>query len=195
MLLALFFWLTNPSPTNTPASFCAIGDISCADAQMETLAAWNNGPTLEWMSTPHPLEFVEPIPGARVTSDFGWRKHPILHKRKQHKGIDYKGVRGTPVQSSAIGVVKFAGRRAGYGKLIVIEHGEGLETRYAHLSSIDVKENQLVFAGQLVGEVGATGKVTGPHLHFELRLDGKALDPQVAFGYSAVETVEMLASR
>lgn len=120
------------------------------------------------------VNFVPPIK-ARISSKPGMRRHPILKKRKFHAGWDYAAPKGTPVKAAAKGKVNFAGNAGAYGKLIKITHGEGYETRYAHLSKILVKAGQEVSAGQHIGNVGSTGRSTGPHLHFEKRLNGKPL--------------------
>ncbi len=120
------------------------------------------------------VEFVPPIK-AKLTSKPGMRRHPILKKRKFHAGWDYGAPKGTPVKAAAKGKVIHAGNAGAYGKLIKIEHAEGYETRYAHLSKILVKVGQSVEAGAHIGNVGSTGRSTGPHLHFEKRLNGKPL--------------------
>ncbi len=118
-----------------------------------------------------------PLKVYRITSRFGRRFHPILRKWRMHHGVDYAAPRGTPVFSVGEGVVKFAGWRGGYGKLIIIRHPKGFETRYGHLSYIAVKPGQHVNQGQFIGRVGSTGLSTGPHLHFEVRQHGKLLNP------------------
>ena len=90
---------------------------------------------------------------------------------------------GTPIHATQGGTVTFAGDRGGYGNVVMIDHGNGVETRYAHCHELFVKEGDKIPAGSLVGSVGSTGRSTGPHLHFEVRKDGVALDPQEAFGW------------
>jgi len=114
----------------------------------------------------------------RLTSRFGWRIHPILKKRLFHYGVDYGAPKGTPVWAVADGVVSRAGRAKGYGKLVTIKHRGGISTRYGHLSRINVKQGQKVRQRQMIGRVGKTGYATGPHLHFELRVNGKAINPR-----------------
>jgi murein DD-endopeptidase MepM/ murein hydrolase activator NlpD len=114
---------------------------------------------------------------ATWTSGFGIRVDPISHEERSHKGIDLRAKYGDPVYASAPGKVIFTGISGGYGNLIQIAHGHGYITFYGHLSRIYVKSGQKVRRGSLIGRVGATGRVTGPHLHFEIRLNGKALDP------------------
>ncbi len=113
----------------------------------------------------------------RLSSRFGYRAHPILGRRALHAGIDIPAARGTPVQASESGMVTFVGVRGGYGKMVEIDHGQGLRTRYAHLSRIAVGGGAPVARGQIVGLIGSTGRSTGNHLHFEVRLHGRAVDP------------------
>lgn len=123
---------------------------------------------------------VRPVDGER-TSDFGWRRHPILNRLKLHTGCDYDGSRGDPVRAAAPGVVVAARRWASYGNVVIIDHGLGVETRYAHLSKLIAREGDFVAAGTHIGEVGKTGRATGPHLHFEVREHGEPIDPEAAF--------------
>ncbi|MBQ9579250.1 MAG: peptidoglycan DD-metalloendopeptidase family protein [Ottowia sp.] len=114
----------------------------------------------------------------KITSGFGMRVHPVTGERKGHAGVDYGAPTGTPVYTVGGGKVEFAGTKSGYGKLVIVRHrNQGVETRYAHLSRIDVKEGDTVSAGDLVGAVGATGVATGPHLHFEWRIGDEAVNP------------------
>ena len=128
---------------------------------------------------------VEPVESSEA-SGFGWRDDPIRHRAKFHSGTDFKGKSGTPVLASGPGVVIFTGRRGGYGNLIEIDHGGGVVTRYAHLRKIEVKEDETVVPGQRIGQVGSTGRTTGPHLHFEVRLGEYAVDPVTAFAVAQV---------
>lgn len=119
---------------------------------------------------------TEPIHGIE-SSGYGWRVDPINDRKKFHKGTDYKADRGTPVHVAGDGVVAFTGRQQGYGKVIYVDHGGGLITRYAHLSAIDVKTGDAVAGDTVIGKVGSTGRTTGPHLHFEIRVSGRAINP------------------
>ncbi len=110
-------------------------------------------------------------------SGFGWRDDPIRHRRKFHYGGDFRAPRDTPVYAAGGGTVIYCGRRHGYGKVIDVRHHDSLVTRYAHLASIDVKCGQTVGADERIGKVGSTGRATGPHLHFEVRVGGVAVDP------------------
>ncbi len=111
------------------------------------------------------------------TSGFGWRNDPKGAGRRMHNGVDFAGPHGTGIHSSADGVVTFAGSQSGYGKLVKIKHAFGIETRYAHLSAINVQVGQRVSRGDKIGAMGATGRVTGTHLHYEVRVNGKPVNP------------------
>jgi murein DD-endopeptidase MepM/ murein hydrolase activator NlpD len=113
----------------------------------------------------------------RVTSEFGWRSDPLTGAARFHRGIDIAAAYGREVPAAADGIVQFAGTQGGYGNLVVLRHDNGSETRYAHLSHLDVREGDVVKGGDVVGRVGQTGRATGPHLHFELREDGRPVDP------------------
>lgn len=121
--------------------------------------------------------FKSPLPSLVVTSSYGSRKHPVVKKVIAHGGLDLKAPTGTKVMAAQGGVVKFAGYSGNYGYLVVITHPNGYESRYAHLSKINVKKGQRVASRKLIALSGATGRVTGPHLHFEIRKNGKALNP------------------
>ncbi len=113
-----------------------------------------------------------------VASGFGWRRDPVIPGRYEfHEGIDIAAPYGTPVYAAASGKVIAAWWNGGYGRTVIIDHGNGLRTVYAHLLKIDVKVGQVVKKGQKIGEVGSTGRSTGPHLHFEVRVWGVPVDP------------------
>src|SRR5690606_26893528 len=111
-----------------------------------------------------------PLADATLTSDYGFRTHPVLGGRRNHKGVDLAQPTGTPVYATADGVVSKAERFSSYGNYIAIEHGGDLQTRYAHLSGYAVSAGEQVTKGQLIGYVGSTGRSTGPHLHYEVRI-------------------------
>ncbi|MFY0691580.1 MAG: peptidoglycan DD-metalloendopeptidase family protein [Paracoccaceae bacterium] len=113
----------------------------------------------------------------RFTSGYGYRNDPKSGGRRMHKGADFAGRTGTPILSAGDGVVTYAGWQSGYGRLIKIQHAFGFETRYAHLSKIDVKKGQRVSRGDRIGDMGASGRVTGTHLHYEIRNNGNAVNP------------------
>jgi murein DD-endopeptidase MepM/ murein hydrolase activator NlpD len=118
-----------------------------------------------------PLEF------SRVTSGFGGRMHPIAKQFRMHNGVDYAAPTGTPIRTVGDGVVEFAGVQRGYGNVVEIMHRDGKSTLYAHMHSIAVRKGQSVSQGQNIGTVGSTGWSTGPHLHFEFRVNGVHHDP------------------
>ncbi len=113
-----------------------------------------------------------------VTSTFGMRVDPFTGLAQRHSGIDYSANIGAPVSATADGTVVHAGKKGAYGNMIEVDHGQGLLTRFAHLSKIEVRLGQKVTRGQQIGAVGNTGRSTGPHLHYEVRLNGIALDPK-----------------
>ena len=113
-----------------------------------------------------------------MSSPFGMRMDPFVKGPAIHTGIDMRGDPGDPVRATANGTVTTAGVNGGYGKMVEIDHGNGLSTRYGHLSAIDVTVGQTVRLGQTIGKIGSTGRSTGPHLHYETRVDGDAVDPQ-----------------
>jgi len=120
-----------------------------------------------------------PVEG-ELTSGFGWRNDPFTGRRAWHGGIDIAAPEGTPVRAAREGTVVFSGRKGGYGNLVVVEHAGGVRTFYGHNRSNAVAEGQAVKAGQLLAEVGQTGRATGPHLHFEVRVGEEAVDPAKA---------------
>ena len=124
------------------------------------------------------LPLGHPVVGRfRYTSGFGGRRDPISGGWRMHNGIDMAGPMNTKIVAAGDGIVTFAGRQSGYGKFIKIRHAQGFETSYAHLNRIDVKPGDAVTKGQLIGGMGTTGKSTGVHLHYEIRLGGKPLNP------------------
>ncbi len=123
------------------------------------------------------LYLASPMQFSRVTSGFAMRMHPILQQMRAHLGVDYAAPVGTPVRVVGDGTVEFAGWQGGYGNVVHIKHNGSDTTVYAHLSRIDVRKGQRVTQGQNIGAVGATGWATGPHLHFEFRVNGVHKDP------------------
>jgi murein DD-endopeptidase MepM/ murein hydrolase activator NlpD len=128
-----------------------------------------------------PSALINPVDGI-VTSPFGYRTHPISGTRKLHTGVDYGAGSGTPIYAANRGRVIYTGWYGGYGNTVIIDHGGGLTTLYAHQSRIRVSTGQEVALGDRIGDVGTTGYSTGPHLHFETRENGKPVDPRKYLG-------------
>jgi len=118
-----------------------------------------------------------PVDGVSLTSGFGMRWHPVLGGRREHKGVDLAAPSGTPVYASADGVVSRAEWFSSYGLFVSLEHGGEIQTRYGHMSRLNVYAGQAVHKGDLIGYVGTTGRSTGPHLHYEVRIAGTAVNP------------------
>lgn len=125
------------------------------------------------------LPNYRPIDSSDTSSPFGWRRHPVSGRHTLHEGVDFPAPRGTPIYAASGGVVTEARYAPGYGKMVEINHGNGLSTRYAHASSIIAKLGDVVEKGQMIARVGSTGQSTGSHLHFEVLMAGRALDPLV----------------
>jgi murein DD-endopeptidase MepM/ murein hydrolase activator NlpD len=121
---------------------------------------------------------VVPASVESITSGFGYRRDPFNGSAAMHAGIDFKGPMGSPVFAAADGRVTFVGQKSGYGNVVEITHGNGMLTRYAHLSRFDVKVGQQVAAGTTIAGLGSTGRSTGPHLHFEVRINDRAINPR-----------------
>jgi murein DD-endopeptidase MepM/ murein hydrolase activator NlpD len=121
----------------------------------------------------------EPVTGEiDFTSPFGVRIDPFVHVPAMHTGIDFRGTLGEPIHATAAGTVTSAGWSGGYGNMVEVDHGNGLATRYGHMSEIDVRVGEEIRIGQVLGRIGSTGRSTGPHLHYETRVEGEAVDPQ-----------------
>jgi murein DD-endopeptidase MepM/ murein hydrolase activator NlpD len=118
-----------------------------------------------------------PLNSASLTSGYGMRTHPVLGGRRAHKGVDLAMPAGTPVYAAADGVISKAEWFSSYGLYIALEHGGNIQTRYGHLSRLNVAAGQQVHKGDLIGYVGSTGRSTGPHLHYEVRISGLAVNP------------------
>jgi murein DD-endopeptidase MepM/ murein hydrolase activator NlpD len=125
------------------------------------------------------VPYRKPVIGeVEFTSGFGVRTDPFLGRPAMHTGLDFRAAMGDPVRATANGKVVSSGWAGGYGRMVEIDHGNGLSTRYGHLSEISVKVGDTIKIGQVIGAVGSTGRSTGPHLHYETRIDGEAVDPQ-----------------
>lgn len=123
------------------------------------------------------LPTYTPVNYPYLSSSFGWRRNPVTGRHVMHEGLDFAAPRGTPIRAASGGVVTEARSISGYGKMVEITHGNGLVTRYAHASKLNVAVGDIVEKGQLIANVGSTGRSTGPHLHFEVRMAGHPLDP------------------
>jgi murein DD-endopeptidase MepM/ murein hydrolase activator NlpD len=125
------------------------------------------------------VPYRKPVIGeVEFTSGFGVRTDPFLGRPAMHTGLDFRASMGDPVRATANGKVASSGWAGGYGRMVEIDHGNGLSTRYGHLSEISVKVGDPIKIGQVIGAVGSTGRSTGPHLHYETRIEGEAVDPQ-----------------
>lgn len=127
------------------------------------------------------LPSAEPMRHARQTSGFGMRRHPITLRADMHAGVDFVSYEDPRIFAAGAGVVKFAGQNGGYGNMVSVDHGHGIETVYAHMSRIHVQPGQRVIPGTLLGHMGSTGLSTGPHLHFEVRFNGRRINPMKMF--------------
>lgn len=125
-----------------------------------------------------------PVHSGYISSEFGFRRDPFNGRSRMHKGLDFAGPIGTPVYAVATGVVSFVGKKSGYGNVVEVDHGDGVLSRYGHLSAAKAVEGQLVKKGDLVALIGNTGRSTGPHLHLEVIKDGEQQNPREYLGYA-----------
>ncbi len=149
------------------------------DAQFAALfSAWSklDGPQMGGAQTAA-IPSRKPVDDVRFTSDFGVRNDPFNGRHRMHQGVDIPGAIGTPIYATADGIVSRAEWAGGYGNLVEVNHGNGLQTRYGHLSKLIAEPNQRVVRGQLIGLMGSTGRSTGSHLHYEVRISGAAVNP------------------
>ncbi|NOD90790.1 MULTISPECIES: M23 family metallopeptidase [unclassified Ruegeria] len=146
-------------------------EIAWPDAEIGRAAIYVDGELLR--------VFSQPVEGARLSSVFGRRKHPVYGNVRMHTGVDFAAARGTPVHATAPGRVSYVGWRGGYGRVVEIAHGSDTVTRYTHLSATadGLAKGQRVEAGEVVGRVGSSGTATGPNLHYEVLVDGRPTDP------------------
>lgn len=144
------------------------GDALGAPASLAAAGRPVTGPRLAYQARARP---------GRLTSNFGLRQHPLLGGLRFHQGIDLAANAGAPVYSAAAGTVAGTGWHGGYGLLVTVRYPQGMQSRYAHLSGVAVSPGQTIRKGQLIGFVGSTGRTTGPHLHYEVRINGIAVNP------------------
>ena len=170
--------LVNARPMTEPALQMAILELTkSVDARDDSLSSIE-AKILQQSVLKDMLPNSNPINAAFNSSSYGWRIDPFNGNKAFHEGLDFTANTGTPIRAAADGIVSSVEQGGAYGKLVKIEHGAGLETRYAHTSKILVKVGERVIKGQIVAEVGSTGRSTGPHLHYEIRLNGASLDPR-----------------
>ena len=150
-------------------------DVDPRFAQL--FASWKQLEQLEQGVASIPSALPVPLSLARLTSGYGTRSDPFRGRAAMHAGIDLAGPVGTPIYAAADAVVGSAGVRGGYGNLVELDHGSGISTRYGHLSQLKVSAGERVRRGQLIGLMGSTGRSTGSHLHYEVRIDGRAVNP------------------
>lgn len=160
-----------------PRALAAVLDVDERFAARIQRAAENLSAANALSETASRLPFAQPARGARKTSSFGVRFDPFTGRPAFHSGLDFVSAFGAPILTTAPGIVSFAGVRSGYGKTVEVDHGRGFKTRYAHLSALAVSPGQRVAVGQRIGALGNTGRSTGPHLHYEIWLNGRAVNP------------------
>ncbi|WFL78508.1 M23 family metallopeptidase [Altererythrobacter arenosus] len=165
-----------------PVREAQAGNGVAGDVRFQQLfAKWEaldrNGPNGPANTSTVSIPSRMPLEGSKLTSDYGMRTHPVLGGRRNHKGVDLAAPTGTPVYATADGIVGRADWFSSYGLYVQIEHGADLETRYAHMSRLAVSAGERVKKGDIIGYVGSTGRSTGPHLHYEVRIDGAAVNP------------------
>jgi len=153
-----------------------VSSDAATDAQFRTLfQTWKKLDTLE--QTVISIPSLQPVDNLILTSNFGVRSDPFRGTAAMHAGVDIPGPVGTPIYATADGMVARAERAGAYGNLVELNHGKGIETRYGHMSRILVQANTRVRRGQLIGLMGSTGRSTGSHLHYEVRIEGRAVNP------------------
>ncbi len=170
--------LINPRPMTETDLQSAISKLIAAVENRDEYMGTVESDVLHSSVLKDMLPNSKPINAAYKSSSFGWRVDPFRGHRAFHEGLDFTARSGTPILAAADGIVTKAGRASAYGNLVKLDHGAGLETRYAHASKLLVKPGERVVKGQVIALVGTTGRSTGPHLHYEIRLHGHALDPR-----------------
>ena len=170
--------LVNAHPMTEPDLQAAILELTNAvDARDDSLSTIE-AKILQQSVLKDMLPNSNPVNATYNSSSYGWRIDPFNGNKAFHEGLDFTANTGTPIRAAADGIVALAEVSGGYGNMVKIEHGSGLETRYGHASKLLVKAGERVVKGQIIAEVGSTGRSTGPHLHYEIRLNGEALDPR-----------------
>jgi murein DD-endopeptidase MepM/ murein hydrolase activator NlpD len=165
-------------PANPAEAQSAANPVPTAKADPQFKALFNSWKRLDQLQQGMiSIPSVKPVNDVTINSGFGVRSDPFRGGRAMHAGVDIPGPIGTPIYATADGVVGRSGWVSGYGKLVELEHGRGIQTRYGHMSSISVPAGTRVKRGQLIGLMGSTGRSTGSHLHYEVRIDGRAVNP------------------
>lgn len=157
-------WLGRPAKVKLDAPLQRLANVLDRMEQVEALL----------MAVPS----ARPADGMSLTSGFGYRHDPFNGQRAMHAGLDFRGPHGSPIRAAAPGRVSFVGVKSGYGNVVEVDHGHGIQTRYAHLSGFSSRVGQAVQSGQSIARMGSTGRSTGTHLHFEVRVNGTAVNPR-----------------
>lgn len=165
------------APNAAPAAGTGIASEGNDRQFQQLFASWDRATQRTTATTSVAVPSRTPIDSYRTSSNYGMRSHPVIGGLRAHKGIDMAAPTGTPIYATADGLVSKAEWFSSYGNFIAIGHGGDLETRFGHLSRIAVSAGQRVRKGDLIGYVGSTGRSTGPHLHYEVRVAGQAVDP------------------
>lgn len=168
----------NDAPVATVAAVATTATTDMAGEQQfkalfQTWKKFDGGTQTSVVAIPS----VQPVTRLQFTSNFGIRSDPFQGTARMHAGVDISGPVGTPIFATADGIIAHADRQGGYGNLVEVNHGKGIATRYGHLSKILVADGARVTRGQLIGLMGSTGRSTGSHLHYEVRIDGHAVNP------------------
>lgn len=160
--------------TGVPA-LAAVADAA-SQANLTAASRIRTSPAAGWNRTVS-IPSRMPVEGIQLTSSYGMRTHPVLGGRRAHKGVDLAGPVGTPIHATADGVISMAQWFSSYGLYVALEHGGNIQTRYGHMSRLNVAAGQHVRKGDVIGFIGSTGRSTGPHLHYEVRVNGDAVNP------------------
>lgn len=166
-----------PAHSQNPNPFGASGPTRAGAPDLRSLFATWEQAERQVSAGVFAIPSMTPVASYRLTSTYGTRSDPFRGSRRMHNGIDMAGPIGTPIYATADGVVGRAQWVGGYGRYVEINHGGGMQTRYGHLSEYIVAPNQRVTRGQLIGRMGSTGRSTGSHLHYEVRIDGRPVNP------------------
>lgn len=171
--------LLQPSPLSMEDLDAALGSVDSTAAGQTDWLTMMESRLYDQRIRQYMIPTETPVPGVELGSRFGWRIDPFNGQRAMHSGLDFPAPTGTPILAAAGGVVVVSDWHSAYGRMVEIDHGNGLSTRYAHASRLRVKVGDLVRRGQHIADVGNTGRSTGPHLHFEVLVSGVAQNPEV----------------